>query len=331
MNTIHALAAGLVLAAAGLVLAAAGYGIEPADAQSYPAKTIRIVVPFPAGGPTDVQSRWAAQRLNQALGQPVVVDNRPGAGGITGSDVVAKAPADGYTLVGGNPGPLTVAPSIQPKMPYQPERDFAPVTLLATAASMLCVHPSVPARNVQELIALAKRQPGKINYASPGVGTVGHFATELFNAMAGVKLVHVPYKGAAQYVTDLLAGHIDAAFVQVAQAAPYVRDARLRALGVAKLQRAPQMPEVPTIHEQGLTGYQSLNWTGLLAPAGTPREVIARLNAELVSALRSPAGDALTQTGFDIAALGPQEYADFLKAETAKWAKVAKAANITLQ
>ncbi len=300
-------------------------------AQTYPSKTVRIVVPFPAGGPTDVQARWAAQRLNQAWGQPAVVDNRPGAGGVTGTDLVAKAPADGYTLVGGNPGPLTVAPNLQLKMPYQTERDFTPVVLLATASSMLCVHPSVPARNVKELIALAKRQPGGINYASPGIGTVGHFASELFNTMAGIRMVHVPYKGAAQYVTDLLAGHIDAAFIQIAQGAPYVRDGRLRAIGVAKLQRAPQMPEVPTIAEQGLTGYQSLNWTGLLAPAGTPREIVSKLSSELIAALRSPAGDTLTQTGFDVAALGPQEYGEFLRAETAKWAKVAKAANIKPQ
>jgi tripartite-type tricarboxylate transporter receptor subunit TctC len=205
------------------------------------------------------------------------------------------------------------------------------VVLLATASSMLCVHPSVPAKNVKELVALAKRQPGKINYASPGVGTVGHFASELFNTMAGIRMVHVPYKGAAQYVTDLLAGHIDAAFIQIAQGAPYVRDGRLRAIGVAKLQRAPQLPEIPTIDEQGLKGYQSLNWTGLLAPAGTPRDVVAKLSSELIAALRSPAGDTLTQTGFDVAALGPDEYAAFLRAETAKWAKVAKAADIKAQ
>jgi len=314
-----------------LVLAI-GFGINAcAQGTAYPNRTIRIVVPFPAGGPTDVQSRWAAQRLNQAWGQPVVVDNRPGAGGITGFDQVAKYAPDGYTLLGGNPGPLTVAPSIQTKMPYDTVRDLAPVVLLATASSMLCVHPSVPAKNVKELVALAKAQPGKINYASPGVGTVGHFASELFNSMAGTKMVHVPYKGAAQYVIDLLAGHIDAAFVQIAQGAPYVREGRLRALGVAKLQRAPQLPDVPTIDEQGLKGYQSLNWTGLLAPAGVPREIVTKLHAELATALKSGAGETLTQTGFDIAALGPDEYAEFLRAETAKWAKVAKAAGIKAQ
>jgi tripartite-type tricarboxylate transporter receptor subunit TctC len=302
-----------------------------AFAQTYPARPLRIVVPFPAGGPTDVQSRWAGEQLNKALGQPVVVENRAGAGGLTGTEAVAKAAPDGYTLVGGNPGPLTVAPHIRPRMPYQPDRDFAPVTLIATASSMLCVHPSVPANNVQQLIALARRQPGKINFASPGVGTVGHFGLELFNTMAGVKIVHVPYKGAAQYVVDLLAGHIDIASIQIAQGAPYVRQGRLRALGVSKLQRAPQLPDVPTIHEQGVEGYQSMNWTGLLAPAGTPREVIAKINATLVSALRSPAGEVLTQTGFDVAALGPDEYAEFLRAETEKWGKVAKAAAIRLQ
>ena len=308
-------------------------GLYPAcaHAQAYPAKPIRIIVPFPAGGPTDTQSRWAAQRLNQAWGQPVLVENRGGAGGVTGTEAVARAAADGYTLLGGNPGPLTVAPNIRAKLPYDPPRDFAPVTLLATASSMLCVHPSVPARNVKELIALARSQPGRINYASPGVGTVGHFATELFTTMANVKMVHVPYKGAAQYLVDLLAGNIDVAFVQIAQGAPHVRQGRLRALGVAKLQRAAQMPDVPTIAEQGLPGYQSLNWTGLLAPAGTPREVIVKLHTELAAALKSSAGDALTQTGFDIAALGPEQYVEFLRAETAKWAKVAKAANIQVQ
>ena len=302
----------------------------PACAQSYPAKPIRIVVPFPAGGPTDTQSRWAAERLHKAFGQPVVVENRSGAGGLTGTEAVAKAAPDGYTLVGGNPGPLTVAPHIRPKMPYQPERAFAPITLLATASSMMCVHPSVPAKNIQQLVALARAQPGKINFASPGVGTVGHFGLELFNHMAQIKLTHVPYKGAAQYVVDLLAGHIDMASIQIAQGAPYVKEGRLRALGVSKLQRAPQLPDVPTIDEQGVKGYQSMNWVGLLAPAGTPREAIAKINAELVSALRSPAGQVLTQAGFDIAALGPEEYAEFLRAETEKWGKVAKAANIRL-
>jgi len=314
----------------GLVALAAAFA-QTAAAQNYPAKPIRIIVPFPAGGPTDTQARWAAQRLNQAWGQPVVVENRGGAGGVTGTDAVAKAAADGYTLLGGNPGPLTVAPSVRTKLPYDAARDFAPVTLLATASSMVCVHPSVPAKNVQELIALARKQPGRINFASPGVGTVGHFGLELFNYMAGVKIVHVPYKGAAQYLVDLLAGHIDMASLQIAQGAPYVRQGKLRALGVSKLQRAPQLPDVPTIDEQGLKGYQSLNWTGLLVPAGTPRELIAKLHGELAAALRSSAGETLTQTGFDIAALGPEEYAEFLRAEAAKWAKVAKAANIQMQ
>jgi tripartite-type tricarboxylate transporter receptor subunit TctC len=299
--------------------------------QSYPSKTIRMIVPFPAGGPTDTQARWAAQRLNQAWGQPVVVENRGGAGGVTGTEAVAKAAPDGYTLLAGNPGPLTVAPSVRSKLAYDPGRDFAPVTLLATASSMLCVHPSVPVKNVKELIVLARSQPGRINFASPGVGTVGHFGLELFNYMANVKIVHVPYKGAAQYLVDLLAGHIDMASLQIAQGAPYVKNGKLRALGVSKLQRAPQLPDVPTIDEQGLKGYQSINWTGLLAPAGTPRDVIAKLNAELAAALRSPAGEQLTQTGFDVAALGPEQYAEFLRAETAKWAKVAKAANIQVQ
>jgi tripartite-type tricarboxylate transporter receptor subunit TctC len=320
-------------AAAGLALVAqlplASLPAVAQDAaQSYPSKPIRIIVPFVAGGPTDVQSRWAAQRLNHAWGQPVIVDNRGGAGGMTGTEAVARAAPDGYTLLGGNPGPLTVAPSIQSKLAYNPVKDFAPVALLATASSVLCSHPSVPAKTVKELVALAKARPGRISYGSPGVGTVGHFATELFNSMAGISTAHIPYKGAAQYVIDLLAGHIDIAFIQVAQAAPYVRDRRLHAYGVAKLQRAPQMPDVPTIDEQGLKGFQSLNWTGLLAPAGTPKEIVAKLHAELAKHLRATDGQSLVQQGFDIAALGPDEYGAFLRAETEKWGKVAKAAKI---
>jgi len=313
--------------AVALCAAAAASVTMPALAQTWPAKPVRIIVPFVAGGPTDVQARWAAQRMNQAWGQTFLVDNRGGAGGTTGTEAVAKSAPDGYTLLGGNPGPLTVAPSLQ-KLAYDPARDFQPVILLATTSSLLCVHPSVPAKTLKDFIALAKRQPERITYGSPGVGTVGHFATELFNTMAGVKLVHVPYKGAAQYVIDLLAGHIDAAFIQVTQAAPYVREKRLRCLGVAKPQRTPHLPDVPTIDEQGLKGYQSLNWTGLLAPAGTPREIVNRIHAELAKALRTPEAQSLIQQGFDVAALGPDEYSEFLRAETAKWAKVAKAAGI---
>jgi tripartite-type tricarboxylate transporter receptor subunit TctC len=314
----------VVCVAGALALASGGVLAQSA----WPAKPVRIIVPFAPGGPTDVQSRFAAARLATVLGQPVLVENRAGAGGVIGTDAVAKSPPDGYTLLGGNPGPLTIAATLNAKLPYDPLRDFAPIILLATAASALCVHPSVPAKTVPELIALARAKPGRINYGSPGVGTVGHLVSELLNFMGGVQMTHIPFKGAAQTVVDLMAGHIDVAFVQIAQAAPLVREGKLRAIGVSKLERSPFLPEVPTIHEQGLKGFVSVNWTGLLAPAGTPRDIVHRIHAELAKHLKSPEGQALAQAGFDVAGLGPDEYAAFLRAETERWAKVIRVAGI---
>src|SRR4029450_1531354 len=194
-----------------------------AQSQAYPTKPVRIIVPFPPGGPTDTHSRWAAQQLNAAFGQPVVADNRAGAAGVIGTEAGAKAAPDGYTLLGGNPGPLTIAPSVRKQLPYDPIKDFAPITLIARSASCVCVHPSMPAKSLREFIALAKSQPGKINYATPGLGTVGHLALENFATLAGIKMTHVPYKGAAQYTVDLMAGHMDLAQIQIFQAVPYIR------------------------------------------------------------------------------------------------------------
>ena len=300
-----------------------------AAAQAWPAKPIRFIVPFPPGGPTDTHSRWAAQQLNIALGQPVVVENRAGAGGIIGTEVVAKAAADGYTLLGGNPGPLTIAPSLRKQLGYDTVRDFAPITLIARSASAWCIHPTVPAKGLKEFVALAKARPGTINYATPGVGTVGHLAIENFSTLAGIRMTHVPYKGAALYTADLIAGHIDFAQIQIFQAAPLVNGGKLRALGVTALKRSPLMPEVPTAQEQGLKGYSSYNWNGVLAPGGTPKAVIDRIHA----VLSKPLHDADTRkqmeaTGYEVAGDGPSEYAAFIKAETEKWAKVAKAAGI---
>lgn len=298
-------------------------------AQAFPSKPIRIIVPFAAGGPTDTHSRWAAQHLNAAFGQPVVVDNRGGAGGVIGTEVVAKAAADGYTLLGGNPGPLTIAPSVRKQLPYDPTRDFAPITLIARTASCMCAHPSVPAKGLKEFIALAKANPGRINYATPGVGTVGHFAIELFSTLAGIKMTMVPYKGAALYVVDLMAGHIDFATIQIHQAVPYVREGRLRALGVTAEARSPLLPDVPTAAEQGVKGFSSYNWNGILAPAGTPKAVIDRIHAVLSKPLGAPdTRKQLEAVGFEVSGIGPAEYAAFIKAETEKWAKVAKAAGI---
>ena len=299
------------------------------SAQGYPVKPIRLIVPFPPGGPTDTHSRWAAQQLNVAFGQTVVVENRAGAGGIIGTEAAAKAAPDGYTLLGGNPGPLTIAPSLRKQLGYDPVRDFAPITLIARNASAWCVHPSVPAKGLREFIALAKASPGKINYATPGVGTVGHLAIEHFSTLAGIRMNHVPYKGAALYTVDLLAGNMEFAQIQIFQAAPYVREGRLRALGVTAVARSPLLPDVATAQEQGLKGYSSYNWNGVLAPAGTPRAVIDRIHAVLTKSLTNPdTRKVMDAIGYEVSGEGPAEYAAFIKAEIEKWATVAKAAGI---
>jgi tripartite-type tricarboxylate transporter receptor subunit TctC len=300
-----------------------------AFSQAYPAKPIRLIVPFPPGGPTDTHSRWAAQQLNAAFGQPVVVENRAGAAGVIGTEAAAKAAADGYTLLGGNPGPLTIAPSVRKKLAYDTGKDFAPITLIARSASCMCVHPSVPGPNLKAFIAVARTSPGKINYATPGVGTVGHLAIEHFSTLAGIKMTHVPYKGAALYTVDLIAGNMDFAQIQIFQAAPHVRAGKLRALAVTALVRSPLMPEVPTAQEAGVKGFSSYNWNGVLAPAGTPRAVIDLVHAVLAKPLTNPdTRKQMEAAGYEVAGDGPAEYAAFIKEETVKWAKVAKAAGI---
>ena len=300
-----------------------------ACAQSYPVKPIRFIVPFPPGGPTDTHSRWAGQQLNVAFGQPVVVENRAGAAGIIGTEVAAKAPADGYTLLGGNPGPLTIAPGIRKQLGYDPVRDFAPITLIARNASAWCVHPSVPVKNLKEFVAFAKARPGKINFATPGVGTVGHLAIEYLATATGIKMNHVPYKGAALYTVDLLAGNMDFAQIQIFQAAPYVKAGKLKALGVTSFERSPLLPGVATAQEQGVKGYTSYNWNGVLAPAGTPKSVIDRIHGVLAKSLNNPeTRRQMEAIGYEVSGDGPAEYATFIKSEMEKWAKVARAAGI---
>lgn len=320
-----------IQALAGLTCALLGYAAT-GTAQTYPSKMIRIIVPFAAGGPTDLHSRWAGQQITAALGQQVIVDNRGGAGGVIGTEAVAKSAPDGYTLLGGNPGPLTIAPSVRQQMTYDTLRDFAPITLIARSPSCMCVHPSVPARGLKEFIALAKAQPGKINYATPGLGTVGHLGTEFFSTLAGIKMTMVPYKGAALYVVDMMAGNIDFAYVQIAQSAPLVSAGKLRALGVTATARSPLLPDVPTAEEQGLKGFSSYNWNGILAPTGTPRAIIDRIHAVLSKPLNDPeTRKQLEKQGFEVAGEGPAEFAAFIKSETERWAKVAKAAGIPKQ
>ena len=298
-------------------------------AQTYPSKAVRMIVPFAPGGPTDIQARWAAQQLNVAFGQPVVVDNRGGAGGVIGTEAAVRSAPDGYTLLAGNPGPLTIAPTLNTKLPYDTLRDLAPIVLIAKSASCICIHPSLPARNVKEFVALAKMRPGEINYGSPGVGTVGHLATELFATRTGIKLNHIPYKGAAPYTVDLIAGHIEIAIIQFAGCAPLVHEGKLRAIGATSRRRTPLLPDLPTIAEQGYPGFESYNWNGVLAPAGTPKPIVARIHEVIARQLATPEAQELyLSQGHEPGGDGPEEYAAFIRAETEKWARVARAAGI---
>ncbi len=315
-----------------LIVAALCAAATFAQAQTYPTRPVRIIVPFAPAGPTDNQARWAAQQLTVALGQQFIVENRGGAGGVPGTEAVVRSAPDGYTLLAGNPGPLTISPSVRKQMPYDTLRDLAPIVLIARSASCVCLHPSLPAKNVKEFVALAKAQPGKINYGSPGVGTVGHLASELFAFQAGVKLNHIPYKGASQYTIDLIAGNIELAINQFAISAPLVKAGKVRCLGATSRERSPLLPEVPTIAEQGIKDFESYNWNGVLAPAGTPPAIINRI-ADIVSKqVASPEGRHLySSQGHEASGITTTAYADFLKAETEKWAKVARAAKIPKQ
>ena len=313
----------MVLALGACAFAGAGW------AQRYPTKPIRIVVPFAPGGPTDVQARWAAQQLTAAFGEPVIVENRPGAGGVTGTEAVVKSAPDGYTLLAGNPGPLTIAPSVHAQLPYDTLRDLAPIILIAKSASCLCVRPDLPAKDIDELVALAKARPGRLNYGSPGVGTVGHLATELFAAQVGIKLNHIPYKGAAPYTVDLVNGNIDIALMQFAGAVPLLKQGKLRALGVTSRTRSALLPEVPTLAEQGLADYQSYNWNGVLAPAGTPSAVLARIYDILAKQLATPAARELfLAQGHELGGIGLDDYAAFIRAEIGRWAQAAATAGV---
>ena len=297
-----------------------------ANAQGYPSKPIRIIVPVATGGATDIVTRAIAQKLTSAWSQQVLVDNRPGGGSNVGFEAAARSPADGYTLLMAQPA-FTVNVSLYKKLAYDPMRDFTAITLAATGANVLVVHPSVPAYSLQDFIALAKRKPGQLNYASSGNGTTPHLSGELFNSMAGVKIVHIPYKGAGASVADLLGGHVDLAFVSLSSVVPQLKANRLRALAITSAKRSALMPELPTFAEAGLNGFEVTGWYGLLAPAGTPREIVNRLNAEVTRALATDEMiQALGTFGLEhVAPNSPEEFTAFLQSEISKWAKVVKA------
>ena len=298
----------------------------PALAQTYPAKPVRMIVPFPAGGATDIVARLIAQKLGDAFGQQVIVDNRGGAAGTIGSDLAAKAPPDGYTILIGTSSTHAIAQSLYAKLPYDSIRDFAPVAGIATATIVLSAHPSVPAKNVKELIALAKAKPDALSFASSGSGGVSHLVGEMFKAQAGVQMLHVPYKGDAPALADLVGGQVSLEFGTALSFLPYIQSGRLKALAVTSLKRSQIMPEVPTVAESGPKGFEALQWFGVFAPAGARAEVIARLHDETVKILRTAdMRERLTKLASEVMANTPEEFAAFQRAEIAKWAKVVKA------
>lgn len=304
----------------------------PAMAQTYPTKPIRFIVPFAPGGSTDLVARLLAQRLPERLGQTVIVDNRGGAGGVIGAELAARAPADGYTIVLGSPGPLTINPNLLAKMPYDTLRDFSPISLATISPFILVVHPSLPVKSVRDLVALAKAKPGQLNYGSAGNGSVGHFSAEQFKSLAGVDLVHVPYKGAGPAVADLMGGQLQLMFENLPTVLPHIRSGRLRALAVGTKTRSALVPEYPTIAEAGVPGYESSTTFGVLAPAKTPVIAINRLNQEIVKILSSPdIKERLSAQGLEAAGSTPQQYTTHLKQELAKYGRIVKSAGIKIE
>jgi tripartite-type tricarboxylate transporter receptor subunit TctC len=308
----------------GLALAAVAMPLG-AFAQAYPAKPITIVVPFAAGGTTDILARVIGQALTKDLGQSVIVDNRAGAGGNIGAQFAAKSPADGYTLFMGTVGTHAINQSLYKKLPFDPIKDFAPLTRVAMVPNLLVANPAKPYKNVKELIAYAKANPGKVNFGSSGSGSSIHLSGELFKAMAKVDMVHVPYKGSAPAVTDLLGGQIDVMFDNMPSAIQHVRNGRLRPLAVTTARRSPELPDVPTVAEAGVPGYEATSWFGMFAPAGTPAPVVARLNAALAKVLADPeVKKKLAEQGAEPYSEKPEQFAEFIRQETAKWSKVVK-------
>lgn len=300
-------------------------------ADVYPSRMVRVVVPFAAGGSTDLLARNVAQRLNEAWRQPVIVDNRAGGGGIVGSEHVMKSAPDGYTLLVGTVTTHAVSAALYRRPPFDPQRDFAPIIEFAHIPQLLSVHPSIPARSVKELIAIAKARPNEFSYGTAGAGSASHMAMELFQSMANVKMVHVPYKGTGPALAELLGGHLSVMFDVIMTTLPHMQAGKLRTLGISSLQRSPITPNVPTIAETGYPGYEAMVWFGLFAPAGTPPEVIRRINEETARALRTPGmRELLASQGLEVVASSPAEFGNRVSTEIAKWRKVVLEAGIKL-
>jgi tripartite-type tricarboxylate transporter receptor subunit TctC len=309
-----------------LIAALCALACFPASAQNYPARSVKIIVPFGVGGPADIYGRFIAARLTDALGQPFVVEDRPGAGSIVGSDIVAKSPADGYTLLVMS-NTHTVNETLVPKKPFELMRDFAPITGLNYSDLMMVIHPSVPAQNLREFIALAKSQPGKLNYASSGTGTPYHMAGELFKSMAGLDIVHVPHKGSDQARTAILGGQVQMMFDAITTMNTHAKAGKVRALGTTGTKRSPVSPDVPTVSEAGVQGYETTIWLGIMAPAGTPRPVLEKLNAEINKILNAAdVKETWGKQGAQTMGMSVDAFDKFLRADIAKWSKVVKVA-----
>ena len=300
----------------------------PAPAQEYPTRPVRIVVGFPPGGATDLVSRLLAPRFAEVFKQQVIVDNRPGANGVIAADLVAKSAPDGYTLHLGTLASQVISPAIS-KVPYDPFKDFSPIGRTVALQNIFIVHPSLPVRTIKELVALAKSRPGKLNYASSGTGSTGHLSGELLKTMAGIDMVHIPYKGGGPALTDLIAGHVELFIAIISTAVPHVKSGRARALAVTGNRRAGALPDVPTVAESALKGYESTNWYCMIGPAGLPQGIVDRWNKEMVAALGlADVRKSLLDMGIEPAPSTPAEFAAYLKSETAKWAKVIKASGL---
>jgi tripartite-type tricarboxylate transporter receptor subunit TctC len=303
-----------------------------AQAQVWPSKPIRFVVPFPAGGPTDIVARSIGHKLSEALGQAVIMDNKPGAGGAIGSDFVAKSAPDGYTILMGTTSTHSVGPALNPRLPYSVERDFIPVSHLANTTMILVVSPRAEVNSVRELIALARSKPGRLNYASSGVGTIPHLSGELFRSMAGIDIVHVPYKGVSLAIPDLLSGQVTMMFDTVATALPQIRSGKIKGLAVGGSRRSAMVPEIPTIAESGLAGFDADAYYGVFAPAGTPNEIVMRLNLELARIVHLPeVKEQLARQSTESIGSTPEQFAQVIRAEGAKWAKVIREAGVRME
>ena len=321
---------------AGALLSAAGAGIaqtaSTSAGQAYPTKALKMIVPFPAGGPTDIVARLLGQKFGEAWGQQVVIDNRPGGGGVIAGQLAAKSPADGYTIFLGGITTLVLSTYVHKNRPYDSLRDFMPVSQTTLQPLLLMVHPALPVKTVKEYIALARARPGEINYGTSGPGGSGHLAGELFRGMTGVNIVHVPYRGQPPALNDLLAGQVQSLFGAPLAVVAHIRNGKIRALAVTGIKRSQAAPDVPTFDEAGMPGYDASTWNGIMVPTGTPRPIIDRLHGVIVKILRAPAtAERLAVDGSVAVASTPEEFAKFINAEHAKWSKVVREANIRVE